>query len=113
MEKFSKFKPAGQMRPDWGGSTPKESIPQKMKMQLESINIDSDGFPYLQKLRVGSECEIRVKIKKTGERIEESQNIGDKKKKEARITLEIVSISEPDAKDDYAKLLEDNMKEED
>ena len=107
MDSYSSFVEAGIKRPDWGGGSISESKPQKMKLDHEKIRISSESFPYLRGVKVGEECEIKVKVKKTGEEIEEREDKGKKQE----ITLEILKISEPETSSaPYKKLLRDGQK---
>jgi hypothetical protein len=108
-DNFSEFKQAGTMRPDYGGGELAKSSPEPTKKKIchEKITIDAEEFKYLQEVEVGTECELKVKVKKVGERMAEEYD----QDKENKITLEIISIAEPKGKNsEYSDLIKDNEK---
>lgn len=93
MENYKDFKTAGtvEIYPEPISTGKGKS---KTKMWYESITVDGKNFPYLKALKTGSECELKVKVKKTAERLSDQLQDG-KSKTEEKITLEIQKISEP------------------
>ena len=108
MEDYTKFKPAGTLRPDYGSDAPVEAKkPQKMKLEHPTVTIDAKDFPYLSNKEVGETCELKIKIKKTGQRMAENYE----KNKENKITFDILQISEPKASNAaYTEIAEEGKK---
>lgn len=96
-----KFKDAGMMRPDYSMEEPSTKKP-KMKMEHPKVTIDAENFPSLKGMKVGNGCELKMKVKKTGEDMHEDHE----NKKEHKITFEIQKIAEPE--DEYESLTKED-----
>lgn len=88
MEEYSGFKSAAEK---WG--TP---ISSKGKdVYYATVTVDAKDFPYLEALKVGDECELKVMIKKSSHRISDDMNT---KGTQNKISFEIHKIAEPKKK---------------
>ena len=106
MDTFNKFQEAGRKVPDYDMQPPTKSKPQKTKLRHETISLDAENFPYLKALEIGKECELHIKVKKVGERID-----NDEKQKKDEVQVEILKISEPQTSNaPYKNLIEGGKK---
>ena len=99
-----KFVEVGRKVPDYSGEKPiSESTekPKKFKREYDSITLNADEFAYLSSLKIGGECELKVKVKKTSE----SEASSYDNEKSNKIRIEILKIAEPE--DEYNELTRD------
>uniref|UniRef100_A0A6H1ZR20 Uncharacterized protein n=1 Tax=viral metagenome TaxID=1070528 RepID=A0A6H1ZR20_9ZZZZ len=105
MKKFNKFKDAGLLHENYGIGEAAKS--KKTATEYSRISIKTKNFPYLQKKSVGDECVVLIKVKKVAELIPDKYDPD----KDTKITLEVISIAEPNESDDYEEIVHGGYKD--
>ena len=97
-----KYVDAGRKVPDYSGEKSiAQEMPKKFKREYESITLSAEEFPYLSSVKIGGECELKIKVKKTSE----SEASSYDNEKSNKIRIEILKIAEPE--DEYNELTRD------
>ena len=89
---FDNFKDAGRTERDYDSPITSSSKKSKTKTVHQRIKIDAKNFPYLHSEEIGESCTVLVQVKKVAESVPESYEPD----KDNSITLEIISIAEPE-----------------